>query len=140
TMAPDATAAVYRTIEPVTGVTSLVLVDPRDPKGGIRIASDGRPGVDTLHYFDRPVAAMDEKRLAWIARRGPNDVVHVGTWRNDRKDSERGGELRTDSRLRVSSFQVFDPTAAHVRELGSPAFSPDGKKIAFIGLDDDGVA
>ena len=138
-VSPDGKAIVYRSIEPVTGITSLVLVDPRDPGSAVRIARDGKLGVDSLHYFDRSVADIDEERIAWIARRGPNDVVRVGRWSHEVKDAERGGELRVSARLRTGSFRLFDPDDAGIRELGSPAFSPDGTKVAFVALDRDGV-
>lgn len=138
-VSPKGNAVVYRTIEPITGITSLMLVDPRDGSSAVRIASDGKPGVDSLHYFDRTVAALDEKQIAWIARCGPNDVVHVGRWRHSRKDRERGGELKVEARVTAGDFRPFNPADSNVRELGSPAFSPDGKQIAFVGLDRDGV-
>lgn len=138
-VAPEGNAVVYRTVEPVTGVTSLILVDPRDASSAIRIASDGQPGVDSLHYFDRPVATLSAKKIAWIARAGANDVVHVGRWKQTQRDRERSGELKIDSRLSVDDFRKFDPSGRGIRELGSPAFSPDAKQIAFIALDTDGI-
>lgn len=139
-VSPDGDSMIYRGIEPVTGTTRLFLVDPRDPLSGAQVVEDGRPGVDTLHYSDRPVADLNEKYIAYIARDGDNDVLRIVEYTHSARDNEEGNKLRTRARFRVSGTKLtFDPGVHNLKEMGAPAFSPDGKKLAVIGLDKEGV-
>ena len=140
TVSDDGRSILFRTIDPWTGVSQLLLGDPRDPGSARRIARDNHPGVDSLHYFDRPIGDLGAKKLVWIARSGPRDVLRVGEYDHDSRDRERGGELVVDADFDVGSFRTWDPERKHIREMGSPALSPDGKSVAFVGLDDDGVS
>ncbi len=140
-VSPDGHALVYRGIEPVTGKSRLYLVDPRDPMSQAEIVEDGRPGVDTLHYFDRPVVAIDDERIAYVARSGPGDVIRILRYRHSARDAEEGNRIHTRARFRVGGArETFDPRGERIREIGSPVFSPDGKRLAFVGLDDTGVS
>lgn len=55
--------------------------------------------------------------------------------------------LRDDERLGVSMLHVMDVTATNAQQVApnfqpetTPAFSPDGKKLAYYGVDNQGIA
>ena len=139
-VSPDGNAMIYRGIEPVTGKTHLWLIDPRDPFSQSELVEDGRPGVDTLHYFDRPVAAISEDRIVYVARKGRGDVLRILNYKHSSRDAEDGNRIRTRAHFRIGGGRrTYDPASAKIRELGSPVFSPDRTKLAVVGLDASGI-
>lgn len=157
---------VHRTIEPVTGFTRLYILDVRDPSSRTKLSEDGKPGVDSLHFFDRPIVTLTHDRAVWVARNGPNDVLYSRHYKRVEKDplpesradalarqqredlgidpvvDENDEASRMLQRVRFKlgkRKKLYDPSVDGIREIGSPAFSPDGTQLAFVGLTDDGV-
>ncbi len=70
---------------------------------------------EALRYLETGMSwSMDGKKLAFISKSGKDDAIHV-------VDAESGKKLRK---------LVFDD----LNGLLSPAFSPDGNEIVFVGI------
>ena len=139
-VAPDGNAIVYRGIEPVTGQVQLWLIDPHDPISAHKVVEDSRPGADALHYYDRPIAAITEDKIAYVARDGQSDVLRILPYTHSSRDADDGKRVRTRARLHVGGvIRTYDPAPAGLREIGSPVFSPDRKRMAVVGLDTGGI-
>lgn len=135
--AHDGNVVVYRGAEPYTGLTRLYITDVRDPTSKIRLVTDGHPGIDSLHFFERPIAALTENKLAFVARNGPTDILYIYDYEHDTKKDSKGKVNRARINLGKKA-ETFDPLPHGIVEMGSPAFSPKGDQIAFIGLTEVG--
>jgi hypothetical protein len=129
---------VYRAIQPITGFTRLYLVDSRDPESRVKLAEDGKPGYDSLHFYDRPVVALTHDRIATIARKGPTDALYIRSYRRIEETvktgtGDREGPVKVRFKLGRAKL-IFDPKPDQIVEMGSPSFSPDGTQVAFVGL------
>jgi len=150
--APDGRVILYRTIIPETGESRLYLVDPKVPDSAIKVANDGVPGVESLHPIFGRNFALTKDRFAFVGESNGRDVIYVQgyTYTSEQKTNDelvRRGPMRTGFQ-RQTSFSVDldagDRVAYRVGEhglLGVPAvaFSPDGKWVAFIGINDAGI-
>lgn len=124
---PDGFTVLYRAVERESGRSRLYLVDRRDPASVIQVAVDGQPGLESLHPVLRGVTAVGRDRLAFLARHGPADALYVVPY--TRRQTGARVELELGTRQRI------DLSHADLIEAGDPAFSPDGGRVAFFGLD-----
>jgi hypothetical protein len=157
---PDGTVVMYRTIHPDTRRSELRVVDPRRPDQTVRVVRDGVPNLESLHPIGGRNIAVGESALAFVARRQGRDVIY---WQDYEREAERttervtpdpGTSLLTQTQLdrelrrrgmtmerdvwRVrfklgsrESFVISDPDIVAVDEI---ALSPEGDRLAFIGL------
>ncbi|MGZ3461457.1 MAG: TolB family protein, partial [Archangium sp.] len=154
----DGRVLLYRSIVPETGQSLLILVDPRAPEESEKVQADGVPGYESLHsIFGRNFALTDDK-LAFVAESLARDIIYVQSYKHTAEPISMSGALPEMGR----SPYINNPSGLHkeprykVRfELGgrvaykladhgliaaySPAFSPDGKQLAFIGLSETGT-
>src|SRR5262249_50042014 len=72
----DGTLLLYRAIDPETGRSRLVLMDYRNPGHRLTVASDGGPGVESLH----PIAArnfdLTDNALIFVAQSDGFDLLY----------------------------------------------------------------
>ncbi|MBU8895020.1 tolB protein precursor protein [Corallococcus sp. H22C18031201] len=149
---PDGYVLAVRTIIPETGESRLYLLDPRMPEKTVEVAADGQPGIESLHPVSGRNFALGKDKLAFVAEVTGRDVLYV-------QDFGHSAEKHaTDVLVRRSAIRTGidrDPGLAVKLETGgrrairvdkqgvvavySPAFSPDERYVAFIGIDDKGL-
>ena len=155
---PNGRVLMYRSINPETGQSQLILVDPRAPMASMKVQGDGVPGYESLHpIFGRNFALTDDK-LVFVAESLSRDILYVQSFKHSAEPISLGGTLpamgrspymsnpsglRKDPPYRVR-FELGERVAYKLADHGliaaySPAFSPDGKQLAFIGLSEAGT-
>lgn len=149
---PDGRLIMYRTIIPETGQSRLYVVDPKAPTKAVMIAGDGVPGVESLHPISGRNFALSKDKLVFIAESNARDVLYVHPYRY--KSEERSqdvlvrrnpvvtgiqSETALHVDLNVGSARAYPMQKHGILAMYSPAFSPDGKQLAFIGINDAGM-
>src|SRR5262249_25525621 len=136
TSSKDGNLLCYRGVERETARAKLVVLDRRDPSSAKQIAIDQQPGTESLHPVLRSVTAVSDDAIAWFAQSGDSDVLHIRSIK--RKERKPGSSPRTRIDLDLGPTYVIRVIRDGVIEAGDPTFSPDGKQLAFYGLDRDG--
>jgi hypothetical protein len=136
TSSKDGNLLFYRGVERETARAKLVVLDRRDPSSTRQIAIDQQPGTESLHPVLRSVMAVSDDAIAWFAQSGDSDVLHVRPLKRRERKPGRSPRVRID--LELGSTRAIRVIRDGVIEAGDPTFSPDGKQIAFYGLDRDG--
>jgi hypothetical protein len=159
--APDGDLLMVKRIDPYTGQSRLALVDPRAPREEKLVIEDGVPGYESLHPIGGRNFDLGNGQLVFAASQLGRDVIHVQSLDHEVKST--AAELaRREEYLRQQQLvagvspraQALSPWDVDFKmgkrrafKLGphgligalSPAFSPDGKQVVFIGLDAKGV-
>ncbi len=130
----DGNLIFYRGVERESARAKLVLLDRRDPSSAHQIAIDQHPGTESLHPVLRNVMAVTDDAIAWFAQSGDSDVLHLRPIRR----TERKGTPRVRVDIALGETRVIRVIRDGLIEAGDPTFSPDGKRLAFYGLDRDG--
>jgi hypothetical protein len=149
---PDGKVIAYRTIIPDTGESRLYLVDPKVPDSALKVVSDGQPGTESLHPIFGRNFTLSKDQLAFVAESNSRDVIYVQGYTRtaeERTDDAlvRRSPVRTGVERRTISsvdLDLGDRQAYRVGQHGllgvpSVAFSPDGKWLAFIGINEAGI-
>jgi hypothetical protein len=129
-VATDGKRMLLRAVERETGRARLMLVHRDYPDYANEVAIDGRPGVESLHPVARRVMALSEDQIAFFAQDSRSDVLYVQ--KHTFKSQGNAAEFTLGERRR------YDFSAQGLVEAGDPTFSPDGKRLAFMGLDEAG--
>jgi hypothetical protein len=136
TSSQDGNVILYRGVERESARAKLVLIDRRDPSSAHQIAIDQHPGVESLHIVLRSVMAVHDTGIAWIAQSGDSDVLHYSTMK--RRETKTLDNPRPQIDLELGDTREIRVIRDGIIEAGDPTFSPDGKQLAFYGLDRDG--
>jgi hypothetical protein len=160
---PSGSLILYRTIDFETGQSKLILFDHRTPWKDESVATDGVPGVESLHPISGQNYDLTDEALAFIAQDGGADVIYWAPIEHEAAIAQQearsplqssdgkvridpGWDLRGGKRPVVweTSLDVGGRTKYTLGEKGivaayAPSFSPEGDKIAFVGLDITGA-
>ncbi|MFY1831062.1 tolB protein precursor protein [Myxococcus fulvus] len=152
TSSPDGSVLALRTIVPETGESRLYMMDPRAPDKNVRVASDGMPGVESLHPISGRNFALSKDKLAFVAEITGRDVIYVQDYKHTvekraqdvlvRRNPIRTGidrEVGTSVNLELGERKAYRIDKHGLLAAYSPAISPDGRWVAFIGIQDEGL-
>jgi WD40-like Beta Propeller Repeat len=144
---PDGSLLLYRSIEASTGRSRLYLVDPRDAEHAERVALDGGPGVESLHPVDARNFDLGAKSLVWVAESRGFDMIYwqaysheaaQGDERSKRQQRLLPGKEKWQVKVKFGPRRGFRLSHWGLVAATSPVLSPDGKRVAFVGLSQDG--
>ena len=132
----DGQVLVLRGIDRQRGRARVFLVDVHNPRNPVELASDETPGFETLHPVEYGITAVGDGILAYSAQDGYGDRLYVHHYRRVGKE---GG--KPPPHVEVSPRRGIDvrpPEGGRFIVIADPAFSPDSKEIAFVGVASDG--
>jgi len=158
---PSGNIIMYRAYDFTTGQAKLVLADPRAPRDDRTVVTDGKPGVESLHPVTRRTFDLTDDTLTFVAEADGGDVLYYQKYEHSAEKREDPMPTIDDDRSPSSTIgrpddaprpppevwnvditlgdrQALDLSERKVFAASSPALSPDGKRIAFIGLSGTG--
>jgi hypothetical protein len=112
-----------REVDPLTGGVSVYLARLASPRDRHEVTHDRQGSAVSLYFFQAPSLAVSSTQLAFMALTADGPELEFRTIRPD-QSTGRG------SRVRLYEYGLVQ---AH-----SPTFSPDGKMLAFIGINSKG--
>lgn len=127
-ISPDGRTLLYRSFDEKTGQASLWLRDVDEGNARVRVTSDKRVGLESLHPFSAGVVAMGDGVLVYSGRRGVRDRLFFRRWHRRQTGDELRIELEDGVELDPGRYLNFV-------ELRHLTFAPDGASLAFVALD-----
>jgi hypothetical protein len=131
TTSPDGEVVLCRTLDREHGRAHLVLADARRPQLAEVVASDDRPGLESLHPVDHGVAALGRDVLVFSAQAGIGDQLYLRSYRRTPAAGGRPAALRVGP---LRPLEVLSPEGERFVAIADPALSPDGRRLAFVGV------
>lgn len=144
--ASDGNILGYKTVDRLTGQNRIMLADRRDLDSATQIVVDGRPGISSLHPLKDSNFDVGDDEVAFIARWKGRDIIYRQDYSSHAKTRKRhdpnkpGTPAKKDFRVDIDtgSRTKYKLTEKGVWAAESPSIGPDGERIAFIGLDEQG--
>jgi len=136
TTSPGGEVVLCRTLDRERGRAHLVLADARSPRIAEVVASDDRPGMESLHPVDHGVAALGRDLLVFSAQDGVGDRLYRRSYRHTPAAGGRPARLRVGP---LEPLEVLSPEGERFVAIADPSLSPDGTGLAFVGVTAAGV-
>jgi hypothetical protein len=153
---PSGDLLLYRTMEPETYRAKLILADRRSPSHGLTVATDGVPGVESLHLVFGRSFDVGKDALIYVAEANGEDLIY---WQRVNHVVEEREADATPSPFSVAanpnlpkreeepwsvSISLGEERYYRLRQHGiiaafGPSLAVDGQRIAFVGLAENGV-
>ncbi|BDG02526.1 TolB-like translocation protein [Anaeromyxobacter oryzae] len=130
----DGTLMLVRGIDRERGRARLYLLDTRNPRSAVEIASDSVPGIESLHPIEYGVTAISNGVLAFSAQAGIGDTLYVQRFRHIFQEG-RTPRFQLGKR---HALKIHPPGGGVFVQIGDPTFSADASHIAFVGVSGDG--
>jgi hypothetical protein len=156
----DGNVMVVKSINRTTGHNRLFLMDPRAQGSWKKVVADGRPGLESLHPLEERNFDISDDRIAFTGRskgvdhlfiqdythtvtREPKETSDDDTGDKEDNGKAKDGEPSFGSRIEGARFNLKGRTRYDLSEAGivaaeSPAMAPEGDRVAFLGLSDQG--
>lgn len=156
---PGGNLLLYRSIDVETGQSSLTLLDRRRPKSRESVASDGKPGYESFHAIGGRNFDLSDRALVFTAQENGADVLYYQTFEHRaRRGEDQPPKERRAAAAAALAWRLQGAKPPEVWEVDislkkrfayrlgerkilaafSPALSPAGDRLAFIGLDQRG--
>jgi hypothetical protein len=156
---PDGKLLLMRGFDPETGVSQLMLLDWRAPQHALTVAKDGVPGLESLHPLSGRNFDLNGNSIVLVGESGGRDVIFWQTYTHhatqvgfpemqmyefDRRPNPLDPRLSRgleawDVKISLGNRRSFPLANVGLIAAFSPSLSPDGKRIAFIGLNEKGT-
>jgi hypothetical protein len=131
----DGTLMLVRGIDRERGRARLYLLDTRNARSAVEIASDSVPGIESLHPVEYGVTAVSNGILAFSAQAGIGDRLYVQRFRHKFQE----GKTPRFQLGKRHALDVRPPAGGGVFvQIGDPTFSLDASHLAFVGVAADG--
>ncbi|HET8934925.1 MAG TPA: hypothetical protein VFN67_15865 [Polyangiales bacterium] len=140
--APSGELVLYRSIEEDTGQSRLTLFDRRAPSDDVTVVTDDRPGAESLH----PVAGQNfdvtDHELAFVAQVAGADVIYrqrfIESAEAEACEKDKKKVCHWDISIDLGERRGFSLVERGIDAVEALALVPNGKHIAFIGLNKHG--
>jgi hypothetical protein len=122
----DGRIIAYRTAVPDTGEIRIYLTASTHPRKQLLLAADGKPGIESLHPDSFRNFDISTGSVVYVAQSKGKDLLY------------RQEVYLNNDGLQLGDTEIFDLRDSGILTADSPAISPDGRRIAFIGYNLDG--
>ncbi|MCM2278957.1 MAG: hypothetical protein NDJ89_12850 [Oligoflexia bacterium] len=126
-VSPDGSLLALRQIDPLTGVTSIQLVNLRKGFDKTEVARDNQPGLLSLGFLQWPSLALSDHWVAYAVDTTLGPELELR--RIERRD-DGDISIKSPIRLKLHSFKLLQAHAL--------AISPDEQSLALVGLTQKG--
>jgi hypothetical protein len=139
TSSPNGRLLMIKTYTVETGQTELLLFDERVPDDEVDVASDGVPGLESLHPTAGRDFALADDRLVYVAESNGADEIHLQKI-DHRQDKILllGNREAWNIDISAGDDEVHEVDQAGILAVFSIAIEPSGDRVAFVGLDTAG--
>ena len=136
--APSGELVMYRSIEADTGQSHLYLFDRRSPGDDVLVAEDDVPGIESLHPVAGQNFSLTDHELSFVGQDKGQDTIFFQSLVEAAKpqmcDSKKPKICGYDVDITLGERHSYEVGASGIDAVESVAISPDGTRIAFIGL------
>lgn len=136
----DGNLLAYKTVDRMTGQNRIFLADRRDLDSETQVVVDGHPGLVSLHPLDGNNFDVGDSEITFIGQWQSRDVIFRQNYEVDVETREVEGKDEKARKIRISNGKRtrYKLDEQNVVAAESPSYSPDGDRIAFIGMDPEG--
>lgn len=132
-VSPDGKVIAWRDVNPLVGTTYIRVMHLRNPDSKTEAIHDSQPGAMSLYFMRFPVLAISNDWVGYVADTPTGPELEARRILRSEEEGEKPTiELGTPIRIPLKKDGFL--------QADSLAFSPDGKDLAVIGLDQKGWA